>query len=214
MNQTWTKMDQWWGWGLFIWFVIIWFFWGIRSWWKHRNLFIPGIKVVGSTVRHSKTGQMVPMSSGIDCPSFTGVVLSDDEEPAFPQVGLWLLSCELVGSVKASCVELESESITTSLSWLRSAENTQTSSVVLPVTQKDIKIYGFCGKYIEMCWFYWAVGLYYDFNKTRECTQDAVWVIPSCCWWRDSKCQTFSAVMRKGKIQLWNQNNTRETKSH
>lgn len=56
------------------------------------------------------------MSSDADCPSFTGVVLSDDEELAFPKTGLWLLSCELAGSVKASWVELESDSITTSLS--------------------------------------------------------------------------------------------------
>lgn len=58
----------------------------------------------------------VPVSSDAECPSFTGVVLSDDDELAFPEAGLWLLSCELAGSVKASWVELESESITTSLS--------------------------------------------------------------------------------------------------
>lgn len=58
----------------------------------------------------------VPVSSDACCPSFTGVVLSDDNELTFPEAGLWLLSCELVGSVKASWVELESESITTSLS--------------------------------------------------------------------------------------------------
>lgn len=58
----------------------------------------------------------IPVSSDAGCPSFTGVVLSDDDELALPEAGLWLLSCELVGSVKASCVELESESITTSLS--------------------------------------------------------------------------------------------------
>lgn len=56
------------------------------------------------------------MSSDANCPSFTGVVLSDEDELAFPEAGLWLLSCELVGSVKASWVELESERITTSLS--------------------------------------------------------------------------------------------------
>lgn len=58
----------------------------------------------------------IPVSSYADCLSFTGVVLSDDDELTFPQAVLWLLSCELVGSVKASWVELESESITTSLS--------------------------------------------------------------------------------------------------
>lgn len=58
----------------------------------------------------------LPVSSDACCPSFTGVVLSDDKELTFPEAGLWLLSCELVGSVKASWVELESESITTSLS--------------------------------------------------------------------------------------------------
>ncbi len=56
------------------------------------------------------------MSSDADWPSFTGVVLSDDDELTFPDAGLWLLSWELAGSVKASWVELESESITTSLS--------------------------------------------------------------------------------------------------
>lgn len=58
----------------------------------------------------------VRVSSDGACPSFTGVVLSDEDELAFPKTVLWLLSCELAGSVKASWVELESESITTSLS--------------------------------------------------------------------------------------------------
>lgn len=56
------------------------------------------------------------MSSDVECPSFTGVVLSDEDELAFANTILWLLSCELAGSVKASWVELESDSITTSLS--------------------------------------------------------------------------------------------------
>lgn len=67
------------------------------------------------------------MSSDVECPSFTGVVLSDEDELAFPKTVLWLLSCELAGSVKASWVELESESITTSLSRLRSATNRNTA---------------------------------------------------------------------------------------
>ncbi|TNN70705.1 hypothetical protein EYF80_019142 [Liparis tanakae] len=62
-----------------------------------------------------RVGPSVPVSSDANCPSFTGVVLSDEDELAFPEAGLWLLSCELVGSVKASWVELESESTTTSL---------------------------------------------------------------------------------------------------
>lgn len=64
----------------------------------------------------------LPVSSDAGWPSFTGVVLSDDDELAFPEASLWLLSCELAGSVKASWVELESESKTTSLSWLRSGK--------------------------------------------------------------------------------------------
>lgn len=67
------------------------------------------------------------MSSDVEWPSFTGVVLSEEDELAFPKTVLWLLSCELVGSVKGSWVELESESITTSLSWLRSARNKNTA---------------------------------------------------------------------------------------
>lgn len=58
----------------------------------------------------------VRVSSDVECPSFTGVVLSDEDELAFAKTILWLLSCELAGSVKASWVELESDSITTSLS--------------------------------------------------------------------------------------------------
>lgn len=69
----------------------------------------------------------IRVSSDVECPSFTGVVLSEDDELAFPKTALWLLSCELVGSVKGSWVELESESITTSLSWLRSVRNKNTA---------------------------------------------------------------------------------------
>lgn len=69
----------------------------------------------------------IRVSSDVECPSFTGVVLSEDDELTFPKTVLWLLSCELVGSVKGSWVELESESITTSLSWLRSVRNKNTA---------------------------------------------------------------------------------------
>ena len=63
-----------------------------------------------------KEALTAPVSSDAEWPSFTGVVLSDEVGLTFPEAGLWLLSWELAGSVKASWVELESESITTSLS--------------------------------------------------------------------------------------------------
>lgn len=86
------------------------------------------------------------MSSDVEWPSFTGVVLSEEDELAFPKTVLWLLSCELVGSVKGSWVELESESITTSLSWLRSARNKNTAGHVshTHAVFGDIKIFFFC----------------------------------------------------------------------
>lgn len=67
------------------------------------------------------------MSSDVSFSSFTGVVLSEDDGLALIEAGLWLVSCELVGSVKASWVELESESNTTSLSWLRSAKTREST---------------------------------------------------------------------------------------
>lgn len=81
---------------------------------NHTEDLVRDVTVGLQSTRGSTRG--VPVSSGAGTPSFTGVVLSEEEELAFPEAGLWLLSCELAGSVKASWVELESESITTSLS--------------------------------------------------------------------------------------------------
>ena len=58
----------------------------------------------------------VPASSAEGWVSLTGVMFSEDDVLPLPDASLWLLSWELAGSVKGSWVELESDSITTSLS--------------------------------------------------------------------------------------------------